>query len=254
MSAAKRSPEKPARMSFRVELRVEKAGGAALAALQAGPATVFAAFERSCYVETSAGIACLGGAQLGMGPLNAIVADFQPPPLNSRFLVRLDSARLWKPPVPKTKIGDGPRLPVPAPIQPQATAFLRWIAGNGDPDEALIGLGPGLTPAGDDFVGGAMIALRAFGHVDVAERIAAWALPLAKSRTSRISRISRAHLECAARGEGHEALHDWLAAPNAANYARLSRIGQTSGLDAAAGATLAISAVSSPIAGQHSSA
>lgn len=115
----------------------------------------------------------------------------------------------------------------------QAEAFLRWITGNGEPDEALIGLGPGLTPAGDDFVGGAMIALRAFGHEDAADRIAAWALPLAQERTSR---ISRAHLECAARGEGHEALHDWLNGFAPADLARLARIGHTSGLDAAVGA------------------
>jgi hypothetical protein len=220
-------------MSF----QVEQAGGAALAALKLGPATVFAAFERSCYVETPAGIACLGGKQLGMGPLNAVVADFQPPSLNSRFQIRLDSTRLWKPSVPNTKIGDVPQFPVPAPIQPQAEAFLRWIAGGGVPDEALIGLGPGLTPAGDDFVGGAMIALRTFGHVDVAVRIAAWALPLAEERTSR---ISRAHLECAAMGEGHEALHDWLDGFRPADLERLARIGHTSGLDAAAGAAAAL--------------
>jgi hypothetical protein len=220
-------------MSFRVEL----AGGAALAALQSGAAIVFASFERSCYVETPAGIACLGGARLGMGPLNAIVPDFQPPPLNWRVLISLESAQRWNPPASKPIIGDVPQLPVPASIRPQADAFLRWIAGNGEPDEALIGLGPGLTPAGDDFVGGAMIALRTFGHVDVADRIAAWALPLSKERTSR---ISRAHLECAAMGEGHEALHDWLTGFAEQDLQRLARIGHTSGLDAAAGAVAAL--------------
>jgi hypothetical protein len=42
-------------MSFRVRGR----GAARPAALRAGPAKVFASFERSCYVETPAGIACL---------------------------------------------------------------------------------------------------------------------------------------------------------------------------------------------------
>lgn len=225
-------------MSF----RVERAGGAALAALQAGPATVFAAFERSCYVETPAGIACLGGVLSGMGPLNATVADYRPPALNSEFPVSLESARLWIPPASKSgsgdaRMGDVPQLTPPAPIRPQAEMFLRWIAGDGEPDDALIGLGPGLTPAGDDFVGGAMIALRAFGHEDVAARIAAWALPLAEARTSR---ISRAHLECAARGQGHEALHDWLDGFASADLERLSRIGHSSGLDAASGAANAL--------------
>ena len=49
-------------MSSRAELRARHAGRAALTALRApGPARVFAAFERSCYVETAAGIACIGG-------------------------------------------------------------------------------------------------------------------------------------------------------------------------------------------------
>ena len=105
-------------------------------------------------------------------------------------------------------------------------------------------MGPGLTPSGDDFVGGAMIALRTGGEPGLADRIAAWALPLAETRTGR---ISRAHLACAARGEGHEALHALLAAPaGSARFdeclARLARIGHTSGLDAAAGALLALEA------------
>lgn len=234
-------------MSFRVEI----AGRAALAALKGGPATVFAAFERSCYVETPTGIACLGGADLGMGPLNAVIHDFRSPRVGAQFQINCESALQWRPTPPNKRIGDRPRLMPPEAIRPQAEAFLQWLSGSGAPDDALIGLGPGLTPAGDDFIGGAMIALRMFGRAEAADRIAAWALPLAKERTSR---ISRAHLECAAQGEGHEALHHWLAAPNAANYAWLGRVGHTSGLDAAAGAVLAISAVSSAIAGQPSRA
>jgi hypothetical protein len=82
-----------------------------------------------------------------------------------------------------------------------------------------------------------MIALRAFDHGALADRIAAWALPLARSNTNR---ISRAHLECAAAGEGHEALHDLLCTFEGKHLARLARIGHTSGLDAAAGALLAL--------------
>ena len=115
-----------------------------------------------------------------------------------------------------------------------------WIGKTG---HSLIGLGPGLTPAGDDFVGGAMIALRAFGNAPLADRIASWALPLARKRTNR---ISRAHLECAARGEGHEALHDLLCTFEEKHLERLARIGHTSGLDAAAGALLALDSVPGP--------
>ena len=126
---------------------------------------------------------------------------------------------------------------IPHAVRKPAQAFLAWIAGTGRPDDALIGLGPGLTPSGDDFVGGAMIALRAFGRHALADRIAGWALPLARERTSR---ISRAHLECAAQGEGHEALHDLLCSFDKKHLERLARIGHSSGTDAAAGALLAL--------------
>ena len=129
-----------------------------------------------------------------------------------------------------------------------AQAFLDWIGEDAQGPapraaNALIGLGPGLTPAGDDFVGGALIALRASGKAGLADRVAAWALPLAESRTSR---ISRTHLACAAAGEGHEALHGLLAALNDGDapisraMAALERIGHSSGRDSAAGALLCL--------------
>src|SRR5262249_30736283 len=130
---------------------------------------------------------------------------------------------------------------IPESIRNQADALLLWLAGQGTPDDSLIGLGTGLTPAGDDFVGGAMIALRAAGQVALADRIAAWALPLARERTSR---LSRAHLECAARGEGDAALHDWLDGFSKEDFDRLARIGHTSGLDAAAGAANVLRVIS----------
>jgi hypothetical protein len=229
-------------MSFRARraggAEIRSAGYAALAALRAGPARVFAAFERSCYVETPAGIACLGGPGLGLGPLNAIVERFAAPVVGDAVAINLDGVLPWKPGAPSGtgKIPDGE---IPESILEAARMFLDWIAGTGTPDDALIGLGPGLTPAGDDFVGGAMIALRTFGYVDTAERIAAWALPLAGERTNR---ISRAHLECAAAGEGHEALHDYLGSFGPTALERLARIGHSSGLDAAAGARAALRA------------
>jgi Protein of unknown function (DUF2877) len=225
-------------MSF----RAEATGRPARAALGAGRATVFAAFERSCYVETNLGIACVGAPGLGNGPLNVIVKGFPVPAIGDAVRIDFASASVWRPSSP-AKPSDPPRLEIPPAIRRQGRAFLDWLAGKGEPEDSLIGLGPGLTPAGDDFVGGAMIALRAFGNdarrVALADRIAAWALPLAQARTSR---ISRAHLECAAAGEGHEALHAFLDGFGAEDLARLARIGHSSGLDAAAGALLALRA------------
>jgi hypothetical protein len=221
-------------MSFRV--KALRTGCPALRV--AGRATVFASFERSCYVETSDGIGCIG-AGIGLGPLNILVEEFVQLPVGSAVDIFVGASKVWTPQVP----GALPTLPkqkTPASIRKPAAAFLKWIEGKGEPDDSLIGLGSGLTPAGDDFVGGAMIALRAYGHQALADRVAAWALPLAKDRSSR---ISRAHLECAAEGEGHEALHDLLCTGDAKHLQRLAGIGHTSGLDAAAGAVLALGLV-----------
>ena len=104
---------------------------------------------------------------------------------------------------------------------------------------ALIGLGPGLTPSGDDFLGGLMIALHHFGRHDVSRRVAAAVLPVAARETSL---ISAAYLRCAARGEGARVLFDVLdciaGGDGTVLEARLDAIdavGHTSGWDALAG-------------------
>lgn len=117
------------------------------------------------------------------------------------------------------------------------------------PPEAavLVGLGPGLTPSGDDFIGGALIALRYLSRDVVAGRLAGWALPLAVTRTGA---ISRAHLACAAEGAGAGALHELLAAVCAADVvgiakhlAAIDAIGHCSGWDALAGVAAACASV-----------
>jgi hypothetical protein len=120
------------------------------------------------------------------------------------------------------------------------------------PVEKLIGLGPGLTPSGDDFLGGVLIALRALGWPDVADTMGRWLLRRAGTRTHA---ISCAHLRCAADGAGAAVLHDTLAAlvsPGAPGLgARLDAVaamGHSSGWDALAGmaavASLAATAAS----------
>lgn len=127
---------------------------------------------------------------------------------------------------------------------PTLAAWLRDPTGEPPATVAmLIGLGSGLTPAGDDALGGALIALRGFGREEVADRLAAWLLPRARTGTSD---ISFAHLAAAAEGEGAAALHDTLMAlasddASLANgVARLDRIGHSSGWDALAGAVAAL--------------
>ena len=105
---------------------------------------------------------------------------------------------------------------------------------------ALIGLGPGLTPAGDDFIGGALLALHALGRARLAERLGSWVLAESPGRTGI---VSRAHLRAAARGMGadpiHRALHSLLipTAPGlGAVLEEAAAIGHSSGLDTLAGA------------------
>lgn len=103
---------------------------------------------------------------------------------------------------------------------------------------ALLGLGPGLTPSGDDFLGGAMITLALLGKIE--HRDALWHA-LRPHIAERTSEISAAHLAAASDGFGHAALHECLAAIAAGHDSRkafdaLACLGHTSGLDALAGA------------------
>ena len=136
--------------------------------------------------------------------------------------------------------------------QAGAAALRTWLTATADRDgvpaaeaRELIGLGPGLTPSGDDLIGGALIALGALGRDDLRAALAEWALPIARMRTGK---ISFAHLSRAADGEGAAALHEAIAGV-AANDARaitaaiagLDRIGHSSGWDALAGAVTVMS-------------
>jgi hypothetical protein len=109
----------------------------------------------------------------------------------------------------------------------------------------LLGLGPGLTPSGDDVIGGAMIALNLLGLAGIRDIM--WsqveALPEATGR------ISMAHLQAAAEGYGHAAVHDLINAVFSAQPGALDRqldavgaIGHTSGWDALVGVAVAATA------------
>jgi hypothetical protein len=150
------------------------------------------------------------------------------------------------PEAPATGPDDSPVL---ARARPAAHQLTTWLdAGDGRSGEPvatdfvglLLGLGPGLTPSGDDFLGGAMIALAALGEAGRARGLAELALPAAARLTGK---ISVAHLACAAEGEGAAALHEALAVlarpePGAiaTALAAIGRIGHCSGWDGLAGA------------------
>jgi len=252
-----RSMARPAPTSSRVEW-----GFAARRALSPGRrGKVIARFERSFYVATGGGLACIGGTGLGRGPLNVLVPGLVAlPKLNERLSCTRNEVRfasglsfpiqgavLWRPvPAPAFRRGAFPRIK--RIFLRQSAALGTWIAQGAKgsaPEEAaiLVGMGNGLTPAGDDLIGGALIALRAVGRRRIGDRVAEWALRLARTRTNR---ISLAHLQCAASGQGHEALHLALSAILAGQenlgkeLSSLRRVGHTSGMDALSGALLAL--------------
>ena len=281
-----------------------------------GEARAIGVFRRSMYLENARGrIACLAGAGVGPGPLNALCefpgdadfrkkaapesrvmvgdglvrlepglivdvsrpAEWEPPPLPdgwNRGRLRRNLALLagWTgkrgareglaPLVPRIAAGGkfAPASVFEEMAREGADALGDWLSDalNGEEappafsfvDHPLIGLGPGLTPSGDDFWCGAMIALRALGRLDVLEKVAGGVLSRAAERTNR---ISRAHLACAAAGQGAGALHEAISALGTADEARLrsalralERVGGASGRDSLAGVACVFARAAGP--------
>ena len=97
---SRRMPAKPARMSFRVELRVEKPAAprsprCTPALPPYSPPSSAAAMSRRP-PASRASVA----ERLGMGPLNAIVADFQSPPLEFKNSKSIPKQRGFGNPLP----------------------------------------------------------------------------------------------------------------------------------------------------------
>lgn len=131
-----------------------------------------------------------------------------------------------------------------------AASLPRWLAHNDVDDPAsalqLLGLGPGLTPSGDDLLAGLLITWHHVGASRPAERLGHELLTNGAERTNV---ISLAHLEAAAEGFGAAPLHDLLLAMGGDDHTAIvealdaaSKIGHSSGLDAIAGMVLALTA------------
>lgn len=145
--------------------------------------------------------------------------------------------------------------PVLAAAMPGIAALRRSVeagAGGGapvsDPDElaGLLGLGPGLTPSGDDFLAGALLALASLGLSDLRDTL--W--DRLRAQLDRTHDISAAHLRSAAAGYAASALHEAIDATIGGRIDRvapalvaLSAIGHSSGRDAFAGALVVLRAV-----------
>lgn len=242
----------------------EVVGRAAREALAAGEGEVCAVFRRSFYLRLGKLYACVGDVSLGRGPLNALVSDFTEPALGLAVAISTENARTWEPApfrgtahpqldalrdcldghVPEEGLGCtilGVHNALSVHAQPALEAIDRWLAGNalGNDAAQLIGLGPGLTPSGDDYLGGVLVALRWLGRGAHADSLWRWLEPRLAERTSA---ISAAHLAAAASGQVHEALHEvldnlsaWQPPDLLPSLARLDAVGHTSGWDALAG-------------------
>lgn len=233
----------------------EVAGRFACEALRSGEGDVCAVFRRSFYLRTDTGrYACVGEHSLGNGPLNVRVTGFSLPRIGERVTVSLAAADTWRPRIhlglsdlealkalarsrlPREGLGClivGAHNALSGHAQPALDALGRWLVGNAlaNEAEALIGLGPGLTPSGDDYLAGMLVALRVSGRGMQAEGLWRWLQPRLEARTSA---LSAAHLTAAAAGEAHEALHAVLGGEP--DLEALGAVGHTSGWDALAGA------------------
>jgi len=238
-------------------LTASVAGRFARGALALGEGEVCAAFHRSCYLRfANERYACVGDTSLGRGPLNALVDGFAPPAVGERVFVSV--SHVWAPAhlpvrfrsieqtaVPEEGLGClllGKRNALAEHAAGALEGLDEWLRhGLAVPTEVeqLLGLGPGLTPSGDDYLGGAMVALHALARDKQAQALWRWLQPRVAARTSA---ISAAHLAAAAEGEAHEALHRVLQEPSPAAFAALSAVGHCSGWDALAGAAAVLRA------------
>ena len=246
-------------------MRAVCAGRFARRAAASGPGVVCAVFRRSFYTRHPGGYACVGDASLGRGPLNILVDGFEAAALHARLRLDLTDSEEWAPQSPATYrprvetleeaanppeegfggLIVGRQSALAAHAAPALAALAAWLRGHAlaQPAAGLIGLGPGLTPSGDDYLAGVLVALRAAGRGARADALWRWLEPRLAGRTSA---LSAAHLAAAAAGEAHEALHACLArlvggaAEWAPLLARLGAVGHCSGWDALAGAHAAL--------------
>lgn len=139
---------------------------------------------------------------------------------------------------------------VPA-IRIRIANFERWLSGklagqgHGVANDAigLLGLGPGLTPSGDDVCVGAFAALDAIGEREVHAALARVIVAMAPGATSPLSACLLRAAAAGYAGEGlHRAVSAALAGDADAAIAAADEIGHSSGWDMLAGAIMALQA------------
>jgi hypothetical protein len=243
-----------------------------------GAARVVAALSESVYLSADGEIVWLGPPGVPMHPRAMLTAA--PLPAAGPIEIDCGAARPWTPPVVSCGVGTAGTLvagchrlvaalagvgapdgfgallagltpPFPLDAAAGRARVLASACAADDPTTAtaaateLVGLGPGLTPSGDDFVGGAFFAraiLARCGACDGAAWRAAGGSVLDRAR-DRTHPVSVALLGDMLDGQAHAPLHD-LASALAESAPRdvalgaarrLVRIGHSSGWDMLAG-------------------
>ncbi|HBH00486.1 MAG TPA: hypothetical protein DDZ42_00995 [Candidatus Rokubacteria bacterium] len=258
-------------------IRARAVGWKAWAALEAtdGAARVLAPLTASIYLEADDELVWLGPVGADLHP-RAVLTDAPLPGADGALVLDREAAWRWAPepaaPAPAATLRAGCRalldaLPALGPADglgallcgaapafplegaaPQARSLARACAAD-DPGgaveaaTALLGLGPGLTPSGDDYVGGAFFSRALVADSDARARWARAAAVVRARARSRTHPISAALLGDLLDGGGPAPLHDLALAlargapPAAALTAarRLVRLGHSSGWDMLAG-------------------
>ncbi|MET7327787.1 DUF2877 domain-containing protein [Nonomuraea sp. NPDC005650] len=193
--------------------------------------------------------ASVGDRNIELGPLSLSVRRWWDP---APPLGRIDRARLAQ---TAARFGDPPQ---PGLIGNGAVELLAdscakgWLLGAVTAAEQLVGLGPGLTPSGDDVLAGLLVTLRHLGAAAGAERaiwLADWlAATVTFDARTRTTPISATLLHCAARGEASPEVTAVLRGITGAQalepaLRRLHRLGHTSGSDLAQGVAIGLTAV-----------
>lgn len=139
---------------------------------------------------------------------------------------------------------------------PRLARLESWLSASlseqraGEPPVDLLGLGPGLTPSGDDALCAVLLALSAFGSQPAAWALQHLASAIGRGSAEATTALSGQFLSAASEGQGSAVLHDFVGVLVGGERARipaalekLSRVGHSSGLDAAAGVILAVRAL-----------
>ena len=242
-------------------VRALRAGAGARETLAAGgTGRVLAWFPKACYVQAPGGLVTLVGPGVHDGPLYLALEQDLPrfeagtPAALSPAAVELpdcavdaSDATPWRGALPDPdriraaaeSVANAAAEAAGGALLPRAGFEAHPLVERGELAGAaavLAGLGPGLTPSGDDVLGGVLFARRALAGSEEEVRLAAVAEGV------RTNAIARAFLRWAARGQALSPVHDIVGAAvqgdrEAATAAAkaLVTVGESSGADFALG-------------------